>query len=272
MSLKSIASEAKRVVQTKRAIVSLVGKFYDPLGLLSPIVTRFKIFLQELCEAKLDWDQPITGRLLEEWIQLFLSLQEGPQIFVLPQCYLDRVKEQVISYSLCGFCDSSLKAYAAVVYLLVETSSGCYVRFIAAKTRVSPLKTQTIPRLELLSALLLSRLISSVILALENEVQMMRLHCFTDSTVVLFWIRGVEKSWKPFVQNRISEIRRLLPPDHWMHCSGQDNPADIPSRGLTPQELADSLTLNSGRTGRTGSRKNSIVYQIFRCLKTVKLR
>ena len=199
MSLKSIASEAERVIPTTRAIISLVGKFYDPLGLLSPIVTQFKIFLQELCEAKLDWDQPITGRLLEEWIQLSLSLQEGPQIFVLPRCYLDCVKEQVISYSLCGFCDSSLKAYAAVVYLLVKTSSGCYVRFIAAKTRVSPLKTQTIPRLELLSALLLSRLISSVILALENEIQMMRLHCFTDSTVALFWIRRVEKSWKPFV-------------------------------------------------------------------------
>lgn len=90
------------------------------------------------------------------------------------------VREPVISYSLCGFCDSSLKAYAAVIYLLVETSSGSYVRFIAAKTRVSP---QTIPRLELLSALLLARLISSVTRALENEIQQLRLHCFTDSTV-----------------------------------------------------------------------------------------
>ena len=153
---------------------------------------------------------------------------------------MNSVREHVITYSLCGFCDSSLKAYTVVVYLLVETSSGHYIRFAAAKTRVSPLKTQTIPRLELLLALLLARLISSIAQALENEVQLSRPHCFTDSTAALFWIQGVEKSWKPFVQNLISEIRKLLPPDHWVHCSGRENTTDIPSRGLMAQELASS--------------------------------
>ena len=54
----------------------------------------------------------------------------------------------------------------------------------------------------------------------------------------LFWIRGVEKSWNPFVQNRVSEIRKLLNPDTLCWYSYTDNPADIPSRGLTPKELA----------------------------------
>lgn len=154
--------------------------------------------------------------------------------------------EQVISYNLCGFSDASLKAYAAVVYLLVETSAGRHIKFVASKTRVSPLKLQTIPRLELLSALLLARLMSSISQALESELMLSRLQCFSDSTVALFWIKGVEKSWKPFVHNRILEIRRLVPPECWAHCSGLTNPADIPSRGHTPRQLADSQLWREG--------------------------
>ena len=96
---------------TKRAIVSLVGKFYDPLG---PVVINFKIFLQKLCEAKLGWDQPLVGKLLEKWRSLSFSLHES-QPFMIPRCYLIGVAEQDVSFSLCGFCDSSLKAYAAVI-------------------------------------------------------------------------------------------------------------------------------------------------------------
>jgi len=100
--------------------------------------------------------------------------------------------------------------------------------------------------LELLSALLLSRLIVSVIQALEDELQLSEPHCFTDSTVALFWIQGVEKIWKAFVQSRVSEIRKLISPDCWDHCSGRDNPADLPSRGLTLCELAASQLWRNG--------------------------
>ena len=245
VSLEDIALLAGKLEPTKRSIVSLVGKFYDPMGLLSPVVIKFKIFLQELCEAKLGWDQSLTGRLLEKWHCLSCSLRESPQ-FCTPRCYLDSIRAQDVSFTLCGFCDSSLKAYAAVIYLVIETPDGRHTRFLASKTRVSPLKTQTIPRLELLSALLLSRLVTSVTQALEGELQLSVPNCFTDSTVTLFWIKGVEKIWKAFVQNRVSEIRKLLPTGCWAHCSGGDNPADLPSRGLTPCELAASQLWRNG--------------------------
>ena len=64
--------------------------------------------------------------------------------------------------------------------------------------------------------------------------------CFTDSQVTLFWIKGIEKDWRPFVQNRVEEIRKLTPVDIWSHCPGKENPADLPSRGLTPVELTIS--------------------------------
>lgn len=66
----------------------------------------------------------------------------------------------------------------------------------------------------------------------------MELRCFTDSQVALFWICGTDKDWKPFVRNRVAEIRRLVPPNCWSHCSGETNPADLPSRGLSLLELS----------------------------------
>jgi len=56
--------------------------------------------------------------------------------------------------------------------------------------------------------------------------------------VALHWIKGIEKEWKPFVENRVNEIRRFVPPQYWSHCPGRENPADIPSRGMAITELA----------------------------------
>ena len=124
MDFEEIASAAVVLEPTKRAIVSLVGRFYDPLGLLSPIVIQFKVFLQEMCGLKMDWDESLSSGLLQRWHQLVSGLQEM-QSFVIPRCYLNgTVDGEVTSSKLCGFCDASCKAYAAVVDLLLETSAG----------------------------------------------------------------------------------------------------------------------------------------------------
>ena len=140
--------------------------------------------------------------------------------------------------SLIGFCDASAGAYAAVVYLRVERSAGTTVNFVVSKTQVSPVNKTSIPRLELLSTLLLARFISSVSVALEADNQLQPHHCFSDSKVALFWIKGVTTEWKPWVENRVNEVRRIVPAECWNHCPGVKNPADIPSRGITSIELA----------------------------------
>ena len=124
------------------------------------------------------------------------------------------------SCRLLGFSDASRLAYAAVVYLQVKTTCGLSVLFIAAKTRVSPLQDDSIPCLELLGALLLSRLLSSVCIALRKELKLGPPSCFTDSKVALFWIRGYECEWRQFVENRVREIRQLTPVEQWRHCPG----------------------------------------------------
>ena len=91
-----------------------------------------------------------------------------------------------MSGTVCGFSDASLKAYAAVVYLRIESETGVQVSLVASKTRVSPLKQQSIPRLELLATLLLARLLSNVTQALKDELHLLDPRCYTDSTVALY--------------------------------------------------------------------------------------
>lgn len=164
--LSDIALLSSELEPTKRQIIGIVGRFFDPIGFLAPVVIRFKVFFQRLCESKVSWDEPLMGELLDRWRSLMSGLQESQSIQI-PRCYFCCVEQEVQSCHLCGFCDASISTYAAVVYLLVETSTQRIVKFVASKTRVSPLQGQTISRLELLSALLLAKLMKSVTSSLD---------------------------------------------------------------------------------------------------------
>ena len=120
VGLEVVIHTTSQLQSTKRQIVSLVGKIYDPLGILSPLVILFKIFLQQLYAVKLEWDEELTGQMLEKWIYLS-SLLSRAKPLAMPRCYFDDIHMQAVDYYLCGFCDASLKVYAAVVYLLIET-------------------------------------------------------------------------------------------------------------------------------------------------------
>lgn len=241
--LSGLAEKAAQLRPTKRNVVSVIGQIYDPLGYLSPVTVTFKILMQAVCKTKVPWDQLLEGEPLSKWKGLIKALREC-QPLQLPRHYFDgRVVNEVQLY---GFCDASNSAYAAVVYIAESSETQDPPRFVVSKTRVSPLKLQTIPRLELLSALLLARLISSVVESLSPRFELLHVKCFTDSQVALCWIQGVDKDWKAFVQSRVEEIRRLVPPQLWSHCPGKDNPADIPSRGLDPTDLSLSKLWRHG--------------------------
>ena len=259
--LSDLSAAAHDLQPTKRNVVSLIGRFYDPLGFIAPITIKFKILFQKLCQSKLDWDHDLSGDLLREWRLLLTDLSEAVRISI-PRSYEYRVEGIPSSYTLCGFCDASTRAYAAVIYLVIESDTKTEVKFLVSKTRVAPLQSQTIPRLELLSAFLLSKLVTSVIESLSPTLPQVSLRCYTDSQVALFWIRGTTKEWKPFVNNRVREIRTRVDPEHWAHCPGSSNPADLPSRGLTPLELAVSQLWRRGpewlQTGFEPSRPDPV--------------
>ena len=146
-------------------MVSVISQIYDPLGYLSPVTVTF---MQEVCKTKTPWDQPLEGEALSKWNGLIKALRESRPLH-LPRHYLDgRLASEVQLY---GFYDASNSAYAAVVYIADGSEPPS---FVVSKTRVSPLKSQTIPRLELLSALLLARLVSSVVESLRPRYEQLR--------------------------------------------------------------------------------------------------
>ena len=194
IDLGDIAEEALNTVPTKRSVIRIATRLYDPLGFAAPVIVRMKILFQEMCQAKLSWDEPLPPNLQQKWQVQVTSLQNSPEISV-PRFYFADCS-QPLSCSLQGFCDTSKVAYAAVIYLLIDTIYGRMTRFVTCKTRVSPVCQPTIPRLELLSALLLSKLMATTTAALSPRLTLGQLSYYSNSEVALYWIRGLQKEWK----------------------------------------------------------------------------
>ena len=217
---------------SRRSLLKVTASIFDPLGLLSPFVIKLKLLFQTLCQRRVGWDEPLAGNSLKQWNE-FLSDFPVLNEIRIPRCYFDSdVIPNLIEVH--GFSDASEHAYAAVLYLRTISKKGKIVtRLIASKTRVAPTTKQSIPRLELLGALILTRLVNTV---LKNCPQKLSVTCWVDSTTTLFWIKN-DKPWKQYVLRRVHEIRTTLSKEHWKYCPGSLNPADLPSRGLDANKL-----------------------------------
>ena len=234
-----IVMSAENLSVTKRTVLKVTARVYDPLGWISPILIEMKLLFQKLCQSKEDWDKELSPDMKERYDKWMSELHKVGGIRI-PRCYFRENDHAPVSIELHGFSDASSYAYAAVVYLRVELESSVKSVLVASKTRVVPLSGQTIPRLELLGALILARLVKHVVDALSGTLRIDRVRRWVDSTAVLYWIIGEKKQWKQFVQNRILEIRSLVGPSCWSYCPTSVNPADLPSRGMKASDLAVS--------------------------------
>ncbi|XP_054717268.1 uncharacterized protein LOC129226664 [Uloborus diversus] len=224
-------SDKHRAFPTKRSILSSVSSIFDPLGWLSPFIITAKILIQDLWKCQLSWDDPVPPELKERWINYSNDISQLEPVTVPRRVLL----HEASNIELYCFCDASEKAYAAVIYLKSSDTSSHQVSLLTSKTRVSPLKTISIPRLELCSAVLLVHLLQIVLSSLHIQID--AIHAFTDSTIVLAWLRSEPSRWQIFVANRFSEIQGILPIQHWRWIPSDQNPADCASRGLLPSEL-----------------------------------
>lgn len=220
---------------TKRAFLKGIATLFDPLGFLSPYVIRAKIILQEMWESGVDWDDLVEESLSRKAQEWFEELSELPRLCV-PRCL--RTGLPVKKITLHTFTDASQQAYGAATYsrhLYEDGSVTC--RLVASKSKVAPLQAVSIPRLELMAAVVGLRLAEAIgnILNLPKHEWLF----WSDSVDVLYWIRGCSRKFKPFVANRVGEIQSLTDPEQWRHVPTKQNPADLLTRGLSVSTLID---------------------------------
>ena len=138
------------------------------------------------------------------------------------------------------FVDASKDAYAIVILLQINTD----ISFVISKSRVAPLKIQTIPRLELMAATL-GRTLTKFVKTTLN-IQNIETNFWTDSKIVLDWIHAEPHLMKTFVANRVVQIQTTTALQEWKWIPGDQNPADIPSRGIWPlDEEKRKLTIEN---------------------------
>jgi hypothetical protein len=225
-------------INSKRFLLQTIGRIFDPVGFLGPFVLRVKFLIQEIWKLTLDWDDELPEDLSSTWDK-WCNEVPGLCELKIPRYYFCGTFDlKFRSIELHCFSDASQMAYATVAYLrVISHDEKIQTIFVASKTRVAPLKKLTLPRLELMGALLSAKLSDSIIKALK-----LKLACYfwTDSQITLFWIKGTAKKFKPFVKNRVEEITKLTSPENWHFCPGKYNPSDLASRGASVKELKNN--------------------------------
>ena len=174
-----IINTASNLPVTKRNVLKLSSMFFDPLGLISPIVLQTKILFKEACALKYTWDDVLNGECFEKWNKFFKVLEKLTPIKV--GRYLFTNHYGVIDFELHGFCDASIEVYSASVYVRLCKNDIIATNLVTAKSKIVPSKKLTVPRLEFMSCLLLSHLIVSVKKALSVEVNITKVVCWSDS-------------------------------------------------------------------------------------------
>ncbi|XP_075990231.1 uncharacterized protein LOC142985871 [Anticarsia gemmatalis] len=221
-------------VITKRSILSDIQRLFDPLGWIAPCLVMAKILIQRLWLEKVDWDEALNSTLTEKWFTIRSDLENVNDISI--NRWMGTLGSNKDCVEIHGFSDASMQAYGAVVYCrITHPDNPIKTSIIAARTKVAPLKTISLPRLELCGALLLSRLLKQIGLAMRIPAS--QIYAWTDSSIVISWLAGDSNKWKPFVANRVVEITSNVNSNQWYHVQSQDNPADVASRGMLVANL-----------------------------------
>jgi len=210
---------------TKRGILKWIASFWDPYGILSAFLLQGKIVMRNLWIQGIGWDEQVPIEIENNWRLVVDRISHIDPVEV-PRSIGFETGNLIELHS---FSDASKDGLGVVVYARVlhqNNESTC--SFIMARGKLTPMKSCSIPRLELLAALYSARLVNYVKTALSVQC---RIICWTDSKVVLSWINSNHQRWKQFVANRVSEIQSLVPIENWCFVDGELNPADSISRG-----------------------------------------
>lgn len=228
---------------TKRLVLSCVMSFFDPLGLLAPFTIHGKILVQDLWRTGCGWDEEIDEGALQKWKRWTSLLSQVADIRI-PRCYIgDAFSTAIESLQLHIFMDASEHAYGCVAYFRTVVDGKVRISLVTSRSKVAPLKRQSIPRLELMAAVLGSRLLRTV--QQQHSLPILNYFLWSDSQTVLSWIRSDQLKYKQFVAFRIGEIREHTNISNWRWISTKTNIADVITKwGQGPPLESNSAWFN----------------------------
>uniref|UniRef100_A0A914YUF9 Uncharacterized protein n=1 Tax=Panagrolaimus superbus TaxID=310955 RepID=A0A914YUF9_9BILA len=217
---------------TKRKVLKFIASTFDPLGMLSPVSIKGKIFMQNLFQKLLSWDTPLSDELQKEWQEIVRNWKGNVTI---PRKLVHGTMPEKDSIEIHAFADASKIAYCACVYLRMKTSKGHESVLVFAKTRLHPLsKTLTIPKMEVMGIWLASKIASFV--QKEMKLETSRKFIWTDSQISFYWFQKLPKD--VFVCNRLKDV--LASNVELLFVPGTLNPADLGTRGVSIEELNEA--------------------------------
>lgn len=229
---------------TKRNILKQCSSIFDPLGILTPFTIIAKLCIQRLWKESLNWDVTLSKETHADIIQLWRRWQQN--LSLLGEVSIERSfmgNAQVTRRELHVFCDASEKAFGAVLYFrTVFEDNSVKIRFVMSKARVAPIKKLTIVRLEMQAAVLATRLANVVQKILTLKIA--ETFYWTDSKIVLGYIRNDVRRFQTFIGNRVAEIQDASSCNEWHHVPSENNPADNATRGLYILDLIQSNWLS----------------------------
>jgi hypothetical protein len=217
---------------TRAEVLSYLASVFDPLGIMAPAWLQLKSFCQSLAKKKIDWKSELPTELVDQFEMIVKQFEENKVIAV------DRHPWSSTNWYLAVFCDASLDGYGACAYLVCP---GQESRLLCAKGRVAPIEDLSIPKLELMSAVLAAKLVKEI----RQILVEIPVRCFSDSSCNIDRMKGKPTDMPIFERNRIRTILSITAISDWHHVKGKENPADILSRGCTMSELeTNQLWLN----------------------------
>ena len=217
---------------TRRGMLSALSSIYDPLGFVAPFILKVKSIIQQLCKGSTDWDAPAPAPIEDEWLKWMKMLPALENIIKVRRCFKPDNFGKVIDCSLHYFSDACEFGYGQATYLrMVDDKGKIHCSLVMGKARVTPMKYVSIPRIELTAAVLSVKI--AVMLRKELKLEQKIKEMFwTDSEVVLGYLKNDAKRFKVFVANRIQTIKNHTNINEWNYVSSKENPADDGSRGL----------------------------------------
>jgi len=234
--------EALGACFTRRVVTGLVAGVFDPLGLVTPITAGMKLDLHELCQLKLDWDDPIPEVLLDKWVANMEKIQAlkglAFQRTIIP---VDAVEAKV---ELLVMTDASQNLGVVAVFGRVKRKNGQYsCQLIMGRSKL--LTGMTIPKAELKSAVAGATTASVVQRNFGDRCSGVTF--VTDSTICLYWITQDDRPLQVGVRNAVCEIRRFSDVGDWFHITTEKNVADLGTRPASVEEIAPGSAWHEGQ-------------------------